>query len=179
VSLAARLRRPAHARWDSLERSAVLCHVALVTVKSACHIHSRWRADCRRHHRSGQPDSGQELALASSPVAALRQKGSPDGRVPGAGTWSSFFVMTRVSSAHGRSTSMNCTWSSGYAKSVGVEYTRYADDLAFSGNEAFERCVDRFSTHVAAILLKEGFAVHFRKTRVRISSRRPSLTAFG
>ncbi len=55
---------------------------------------------------------------------------------------------------------------SGLAKSVGVEYTRYADDLAFSGNEAFERCVDRFSTHVAAILLEEGFAVHFRKTRV-------------
>jgi RNA-directed DNA polymerase len=54
----------------------------------------------------------------------------------------------------------------GLAKSVGVEYTRYADDLAFSGNEAFEKCVERFSTHVAAILLEEGFTVHFRKTRV-------------
>jgi retron-type reverse transcriptase len=54
----------------------------------------------------------------------------------------------------------------GLAKSVGVEYTRYADDLAFSGDQVFERRIERFSTHVAAILLEEGFTVHFRKTRV-------------
>lgn len=54
----------------------------------------------------------------------------------------------------------------GLAKSVGCNYTRYADDLAFSGNEEFERRADRFSTHVAAILIEEGFAVHYRKTRV-------------
>ena len=54
----------------------------------------------------------------------------------------------------------------GLAGSVGAEYTRYADDLAFSGGEAFERGVDRFSTHVAAILTQEGFTVHYRKTRV-------------
>jgi hypothetical protein len=55
---------------------------------------------------------------------------------------------------------------SGLAKSVGAEYTRYADDLAFSGSEDFERHVDRFSTHAAAVLMEEGFTVHFRKTRV-------------
>jgi len=54
----------------------------------------------------------------------------------------------------------------GLAKSAGAEYTRYADDLAFSGGEAFERCVDRFSTHAAAILREEGFTVHHRKTRI-------------
>ncbi len=54
----------------------------------------------------------------------------------------------------------------GLAKSAGAEYTRYADDLAFSGSEEFERCVERFSTHVAAILLEEGFMVHHRKTRI-------------
>lgn len=54
----------------------------------------------------------------------------------------------------------------GLAKSAGAEYTRYADDLAFSGNEEFEKCVERFSIHVAAILLEEGFAAHYRKTRV-------------
>jgi len=54
----------------------------------------------------------------------------------------------------------------GLAKSVGAEYTRYADDLAFSGGEAFERCAKRFSTHVAAILKEEGFSVHPRKTRI-------------
>jgi hypothetical protein len=54
----------------------------------------------------------------------------------------------------------------GFAKSVGAEYTRYADDLAFSGNHAFSRHVERFSTHVAALLIQEGFSVNFRKTRV-------------
>jgi len=54
----------------------------------------------------------------------------------------------------------------GLAKSVGAHYTRYADDLAFSGDEAFERRVERFSLHVAAILREEGFAVHHRKTRI-------------
>lgn len=54
----------------------------------------------------------------------------------------------------------------GLAEVAGVEYTRYADDLAFSGSEAFEKCVDRFSTHAAAILHEEGFAVHHRKTRI-------------
>jgi len=55
---------------------------------------------------------------------------------------------------------------SGLAKSDGAEYTRYADDLAFSGGEDFAKHIDRFSTHVAALLMEEGFSVHFRKTRV-------------
>jgi hypothetical protein len=56
--------------------------------------------------------------------------------------------------------------SSGLAQAPGAVYTRYADDLVFSGDEAFERCVERFAIHAAAILLEEGFAVHHRKTRV-------------
>ena len=54
----------------------------------------------------------------------------------------------------------------GLADSVGASYTRYADDLAFSGEKGFERSVERFATQVAAILLEEGFAVHHRKTRM-------------
>lgn len=54
----------------------------------------------------------------------------------------------------------------GLATAVGVEYTRYADDLAFSGAGEFERSVERFSTHVAAILHEEGLSVHHRKTRI-------------
>jgi RNA-directed DNA polymerase len=55
---------------------------------------------------------------------------------------------------------------SGLAKAAGATYTRYADDLAFSGGEHFEGGVDRFAAHIAAILREEGFAVHHRKTRV-------------
>jgi RNA-directed DNA polymerase len=54
----------------------------------------------------------------------------------------------------------------GLAKAVGAEYTRYADDLAFSGGEEFERCVERFSIQAAAILLEEGYSAHHRKTRI-------------
>lgn len=55
---------------------------------------------------------------------------------------------------------------SGLAQAVGAAYTRYADDLAFSGDEAFARCVERFSTHAAAILMEEGFNANHRKTRI-------------
>ena len=54
----------------------------------------------------------------------------------------------------------------GLAQAAGAAYTRYADDLVFSGDEGFEKCVERFSLHVAAILIEEGFAVHHRKTRI-------------
>jgi RNA-directed DNA polymerase len=64
----------------------------------------------------------------------------------------------------------------GLAKSAGAAYTRYADDLAFSGDERFERIIDRFSTHVAAILHEEGFSANHRKTRAMRQSVRQSLT---
>ncbi len=54
----------------------------------------------------------------------------------------------------------------GLARSAGAVYTRYADDLAFSGGDEFEPRVRRFATHVAAILHEEGFNVHHRKTRI-------------
>ena len=54
----------------------------------------------------------------------------------------------------------------GLAESVGAKYTRYADDLAFSGDEEFFRSLDGFSTQVAVIAREEGFDVNFRKTRV-------------
>jgi hypothetical protein len=54
----------------------------------------------------------------------------------------------------------------GLAKSAGASYTRYADDLAFSGGAEFEKGVERFSVHVAAIAMEEGFRVHHRKTRI-------------
>jgi RNA-directed DNA polymerase len=54
----------------------------------------------------------------------------------------------------------------GLARAAGACYTRYADDLVFSGGDVFARSIARFPTHVAAVALEEGFAVQHRKTRV-------------
>jgi RNA-directed DNA polymerase len=54
----------------------------------------------------------------------------------------------------------------GLALAAEARYTRYADDLVFSGDKAFARTVHRFVLHVAAISLEEGFVVQHRKTRV-------------
>jgi hypothetical protein len=57
------------------------------------------------------------------------------------------------------------------AESAGATYARYADDLAFSSDAGFERRpfdrdVDRFAAHVAAIAGEEGWTVNHRKTRI-------------
>jgi RNA-directed DNA polymerase len=63
----------------------------------------------------------------------------------------------------------------GLAKSANAVYTRYADDLAFSGGEEFSRVVERFSAHVAAIAIEEGFSVNHHKTRIKRSGARQRL----
>ncbi|HBJ33337.1 MAG TPA: RNA-directed DNA polymerase [Planctomycetaceae bacterium] len=63
----------------------------------------------------------------------------------------------------------------GLAKHVGADYTRYADDLAFSGGDEFRRIAKRFSTSVSAIVMEEGFGVNFRKTRIMPAASRQRL----
>jgi hypothetical protein len=63
----------------------------------------------------------------------------------------------------------------GLARSVGAQYTRYADDLAFSGDEQLERRARRFQVAVCRIALEEGFEVHVRKTRFMRRSVRQQL----
>jgi hypothetical protein len=53
----------------------------------------------------------------------------------------------------------------GLARKVGADYTRYADDLAFSGDQDFERRARRFYFLVCRIALEEGFEINTRKTR--------------
>jgi RNA-directed DNA polymerase len=55
---------------------------------------------------------------------------------------------------------------SGLARAAGARYTRYADDLAFSGEAAFARGVGPFAVRAMAVAMDEGFHVHARKTRV-------------
>ena len=62
------------------------------------------------------------------------------------------------------------------ASKLNADYTRYADDLAFSGNEPVRRKIGHLSTLVAAIALDEGFEVNFRKTRAMHKSDRQILT---
>jgi hypothetical protein len=63
----------------------------------------------------------------------------------------------------------------GLAHAAGASYTRYADDLAFSGAERFDASADRFAAHAAAILIEEGFSVNHRKTRVMRQNTRQHL----
>ncbi|MBI2479747.1 MAG: RNA-directed DNA polymerase, partial [Planctomycetia bacterium] len=60
----------------------------------------------------------------------------------------------------------------GLATACGATYSRYADDVAFSGDSEFTRCVDRLRHHIAAIIQEEGFHVNHRKTRIMRASTR-------
>ena len=48
----------------------------------------------------------------------------------------------------------------------GVHFTRYADDLLFSGGRRFVKSVNRFQITVGSIAIEEGFDINFRKTRI-------------
>ena len=61
------------------------------------------------------------------------------------------------------------------AASLGATYTRYADDLAFSGDHELLRAAQRFQIQVAAIAFEEGFAVNTRKTRIMRAGARQRL----
>lgn len=61
----------------------------------------------------------------------------------------------------------------GFARRSGLQYTRYADDLAFSGPAGVE--VDRIVWTVTKIAAAEGFAVNARKTTVRRAHQRQVL----
>jgi retron-type reverse transcriptase len=54
----------------------------------------------------------------------------------------------------------------GLANAAGATYTRYADDLAFSGDESFANSLGRFSKTVATIADEEGFALNPAKNRI-------------
>ena len=62
------------------------------------------------------------------------------------------------------------------ATAAGASYTRYADDLVFSGSENFARAAHRFHILVCRVALEEGFEVNTRKTRVMPQSVQQKVT---
>jgi retron-type reverse transcriptase len=61
------------------------------------------------------------------------------------------------------------------AEGFGATMTRYADDLAFSGDETFAQGLRFFLPRAGAIALEEGFRVNHRKTRVMRRGQRQEL----
>jgi hypothetical protein len=55
---------------------------------------------------------------------------------------------------------------SSLAEKLGGIYTRYADDLAFSGDASFAKQARQLITLVAHIVITEGFSVNHQKTRI-------------
>jgi RNA-directed DNA polymerase len=63
----------------------------------------------------------------------------------------------------------------GLADWAGGAYTRYGDDLAFSGGREIARSADQYAAQIGAIVLEEGWSVQHRKTRVMRQSTRQHL----
>lgn len=64
----------------------------------------------------------------------------------------------------------------GLAGSFDATYTRYADDLAFSGDVAFAHRILRFLAAVKRIAEDEGYSLNDRKTRIMHRGGRQSVT---
>ena len=64
----------------------------------------------------------------------------------------------------------------GLAAAAKVHYTRYADDLLFSGERSFGRQIKNFAATVGAIAIEQGFQINHRKTRIQFASQRQTAT---
>ncbi|MCG8426311.1 MAG: reverse transcriptase family protein [Chromatiales bacterium] len=73
-----------------------------------------------------------------------------------------------------------CAWRldcrlQGLASRLGFQYTRYADDMAFSGTYKLAAMSKFMEELVGGIAIEEGFQLNYRKTRLRLSSQRQCL----
>lgn len=73
-----------------------------------------------------------------------------------------------------------CAWGldcrlAALAERYGFRYTRYADDLAFSGDRSLARYAGFIETLVGAIAIEEGFMLNHHKTRLRLAAQRQKL----
>ena len=73
-----------------------------------------------------------------------------------------------------------CAWRldrrlQGVADRYGFHYTRYADDIAFSGSSSLANMSRFIEALVGGIAIDEGFQLNHRETRLRLSSQRRCL----
>lgn len=71
--------------------------------------------------------------------------------------------------------SLDCRLS-GLAKQFRAKYTRYADDLIFSGDRRFSIQLSRFRVLALAITHNEGFEIRHRKTKAMLTSEQQIVT---
>jgi len=64
----------------------------------------------------------------------------------------------------------------GIAKSLGLKYTRYADDLTFSGPASVRRDLNKLFWRVKGVVKSEGFALHPKKTKIMSNGNRKEVT---
>lgn len=118
----------------------VACRIAgLCTTTTPWEILRSWKA------ANGNPEDGARMAAHRIPHLP---QGAPTS--PALSNIAAFRLDRRLA---------------GLARAAGANYTRYADDLLFSGGYALARTWESFRLRVSAIALSEGFVVHERKTR--------------
>lgn len=125
------------------------------------------------------------LCTTRTPSPVLRASPIPDD-ADGAVLNDRFFMLRALDAWHlpqGAPTSPAwanlCSWwldarLASYAKSVGLTYSRYADDLVFSGDA--QTSVLRLSSAVDTVARDEGFRVNVGKTRVMRAGQRQEVT---
>ncbi len=125
------------------------------------------------------------LCTTRTPPAVLARAPVPVG-ADGAVLNQRFFMLRALETWHlpqGAPTSPAwanlCAWwldarLSAWARAAGLAYSRYADDLVFSGPEALP--LQRLSVVVDAVARDEGFLVNVEKTRVMRQSQRQEVT---
>lgn len=113
--------------------------------------------------RALKPDDAPNIAAIRRTEMLARTRHLPQGAPtsPALANLAAFVLDVRLSAAADR---------------VEARYSRYADDLVFSGNERFARGAEGFAELVAEIARDEGFAVNRAKTRFMRTGARKIVT---
>ena len=123
------------------------------------------------------------LCVNRTPAEVLEQRGDVPGKVALSWRERQQYGLSHLPQGAPTSPALAnlCAWRldvrlAAAARAAGADYTRYADDLAFSGGPDLARSAERFHVLVCSIALEQGFAVNTRKTRVMEGGVRQRIT---